>query len=320
MRAGESACAAGAGRGTEWGQGRGGAAAKHRDRATPQGEQYLWAGDQLIEAAPIYADGTVAWSQATRWAYAPGGITPLAQHKAGKLWYVVADHLGTPRELLSEAGEVEWSNSPETWGQHRLWSRRAANDDAVDCPHRFPGQYFDAESGLHYNRHRYYDPGTAQYLSPDPLKLGGGFRPQGYVHDPNGWVDPLGLVGCPDPKQERNKKTSYEAASRRDAFRQAKRDAKIPMQQRPFEISRPQLEDGYGSPVIGADGAPVTTRQYHFRNIDGEEVLIQEHSYGHDKATPKRGAEPHFNVRPPDNPRTGSVPGTHGHYNFPGSQ
>ena len=54
----------------------------------------------------------------------------------------------------------------------------------------------DAESGLYYNRYRYYDPEATQYLSPDPIGLGGGIRPQGYVADPNGWVDPLGLAAC----------------------------------------------------------------------------------------------------------------------------
>lgn len=162
------------------------------------GEEYLWSLDQLIEAAPIYADGTIAYDQATHWAYAPGGITPLAQKRADKLWYIVADHVGTPRELLDESGELAWSNSPKAWGQQRLWKRHAAaNDDAVDCPIRFPGQYYDPESGLHYNRHRYYDPDTAQYLSPDPLGLQGGLRPQGYVDNPNTHVDPLGLASCP---------------------------------------------------------------------------------------------------------------------------
>ena len=161
------------------------------------GEEYLWAGDQLIEAAPIYADGTVAYDRAVRWAYAPGAVTPLAQQRGDRLWYVVTDQVGTPRELLDEAGELAWSNSPRLWGQQRLWRHlTAANDDAVDCPLRFPGQYYDEESGLHYNRHRYYDPETAQYLTPDPLGLGGGIRPQGYVGSPNLLIDPLGLAAC----------------------------------------------------------------------------------------------------------------------------
>ncbi|MCP8466232.1 RHS domain-containing protein, partial [Pseudomonas sp. ZM23] len=141
------------------------------------------------------ANGDVLYEQATTWIYAPGGTTPLAQRQNGKLCYIVTDHLGSPRELLSEQGEVVWSNSPQVWGLARLW--KAANDEGEtwDCPFRFPGQYHDPESGLHYNRHRYYDPHTAQYLTPDPLGLGGGNRPQGYVHNPMGWVDPLGLAG-----------------------------------------------------------------------------------------------------------------------------
>ena len=168
------------------------------------GEEYLWNGDQLLEAAPLYADGTVAFEHATRWTYAPGGITPLAQQQGEQLWYIVTDHLGTPRELLDESGQLAWSNSPNVWGQARVW--QAANDEYAStnviplnkttCPLRFPGQYYDEESGLHYNRHRYYDPETAQYLSPDPLGLGGGVRPQGYVDNPLSWIDPLGLASC----------------------------------------------------------------------------------------------------------------------------
>ncbi|QRY77897.1 RHS repeat protein [Pseudomonas sp. PDNC002] len=167
-----------------------------RDAQRIVGEEYLWSGEQLIEAAPLCANGEVLYDQATRWTYAPGSFTPITQHQNGKLSYIVADHLGSPRELLSEQGELVWSNSPNVWGLARLW--KAANDDTgpVDCPFRFPGQYYDGESGLHYNRHRYYDPQTAQYLSPDPLGLGGGSRPQGYVHNPMGWVDPSGLVPC----------------------------------------------------------------------------------------------------------------------------
>jgi len=61
---------------------------------------------------------------------------------------------------------------------------------------------------LHYNRFRYYDNGTGQYLSPDPIGLSGGVNPYGYVHNPLGWVDPLGLVCvCPlfDSKQLQKK-------------------------------------------------------------------------------------------------------------------
>uniref|UniRef100_UPI001FE17E23 RHS repeat-associated core domain-containing protein n=1 Tax=Chitinilyticum litopenaei TaxID=1121276 RepID=UPI001FE17E23 len=59
-------------------------------------------------------------------------------------------------------------------------------------PLRFPGQYHDSESGLHYNTFRYYDPESGRYLSPDPIGLAGGLHLYGYVPDPNGWMDPWG--------------------------------------------------------------------------------------------------------------------------------
>ncbi|WP_294739061.1 RHS repeat-associated core domain-containing protein, partial [uncultured Pseudomonas sp.] len=62
---------------------------------------------------------------------------------------------------------------------------------------RFQGQYFDPESGLHYNRHRYYNPDVGRYLTPDPVKLAGGLNGYQYVPSPTGWVDPLGLNSCP---------------------------------------------------------------------------------------------------------------------------
>ncbi|MFP1985975.1 RHS repeat-associated core domain-containing protein, partial [Lonsdalea quercina] len=62
------------------------------------------------------------------------------------------------------------------------------------------GQIYDAETGLYYNRHRYYDADSGQYISPDPIGLLGGNRPQAYVHNPLEFCDPLGLAkaGCPD--------------------------------------------------------------------------------------------------------------------------
>ncbi|WP_339454378.1 RHS repeat-associated core domain-containing protein, partial [Pseudomonas sp. EA_5y_Pfl2_R50] len=70
----------------------------------------------------------------------------------------------------------------------------------LDQPLRFQGQYFDGESGLHYNRHRYYDPRLGRYLTPDPIKLAGGLNQYQYVPNPTGWVDPLGLSSnCPPP-------------------------------------------------------------------------------------------------------------------------
>ncbi|WP_230957815.1 RHS repeat-associated core domain-containing protein, partial [Burkholderia diffusa] len=66
-------------------------------------------------------------------------------------------------------------------------------------PLRFAGQYFDRETGLHYNRHRYYDPGSGRFVSKDPIGLAGGFNVFQYAPNPITWVDALGLTGKPLP-------------------------------------------------------------------------------------------------------------------------
>ncbi|WP_422399004.1 RHS repeat-associated core domain-containing protein [Xenorhabdus griffiniae] len=288
------------------------------------GYDYLWSGDQLIEEVPFQRDGTRLEEKRVRWLYEPGSLTPAARFERGKLHYAIHDHQGTVRELLDEQGEMVWGQHLTTWGHAEKRGGVPSHhpDYHVQCNFRFMGQYEDEESGLYYNRFRYYSPETGQYISSDPLGLLGGFNPYGYVHNPTGWVDPLGLAGEDCDKLLKNKKTTYEGPSRRDAFRQAKRDAGIPNSQKPFEISRVDLGDGYGGVVRNPNGTPVTTRQYHFKDQKGNTIIIQEHSRGHAKATPLHGAEPHFNVRPIDKISgkildTGSVEGTHGHYNFP---
>ncbi|PWJ72511.1 UNVERIFIED_ORG: RHS repeat-associated protein [Pantoea agglomerans] len=58
------------------------------------------------------------------------------------------------------------------------------------------GQYFDAETGLHYNRFRYYDPDAGRFVSQDPIGLAGGVNLYQYAPNPLSWVDPLGLTKC----------------------------------------------------------------------------------------------------------------------------
>jgi RHS repeat-associated protein len=171
-------------------------------RGKPGGVDFLWSGDQLIEETPVYADGTPVYEESIHWLYEPGALTPVARSEKGRLHYLVSDHMGTPRELLTEQGDVAWSNRLSTWGKSTRY-HLAANDD-ITCNLRFAGQYADEESGLHYNRHRYYDSDTGQYLSPDPIGLDGGVNPYGYVHNPMGWVDPLGLACVCPPKKVSN--------------------------------------------------------------------------------------------------------------------
>jgi RHS repeat-associated protein len=64
-------------------------------------------------------------------------------------------------------------------------------------PRWFQGQQLDEESGLHYNRRRYYDPSCGRFISADPVGLAGGFNLHQYAPNPVQWIDPLGLTCCP---------------------------------------------------------------------------------------------------------------------------
>ncbi|EOE4638715.1 RHS repeat-associated core domain-containing protein [Providencia stuartii] len=158
---------------------------------------YLWSGDQMVEEAPVYADGTVAYDAGIQWLYQPEAITPTARYQKGQLHYVVTDHQGTPREIFTEKGIASWAGRLNTWGQMAFWQShdsRADNDpNYTECHFRFAGQYEDRETGLYYNRFRYYDKDSGQSISPDPIGLLGGLNPYSYVYNPTKYIDPFGL-------------------------------------------------------------------------------------------------------------------------------
>lgn len=151
--------------------------------------EFLWQGERLIAESSVNRYRT--------YIYEPDSFRPLAMLDGeGPLratpFYYQLDHLGTPQELTDYSGEIIWS------AKYRSYGNLATLDIAeIDNPLRFQGQYFDAETGLHYNRHRYYNPGTGRFLTPDPIKLAGGLNNYLYVPNPTGWVDPLGLEVCP---------------------------------------------------------------------------------------------------------------------------
>nr|WP_269205454.1 RHS repeat domain-containing protein [Providencia stuartii] len=65
---------------------------------------YLWSGDQMVEEAPVYADGTVAYDAGIQWLYQPGAITPTSRYQKGQLHAMVTDHQGTSREMFTDTG------------------------------------------------------------------------------------------------------------------------------------------------------------------------------------------------------------------------
>ncbi len=155
--------------------------------------EFVWDGDDLVHERTRHADGTVT-SPVTTWVFEPGMFTPLAKLEGRKRFGVVTDHLGTPAILTTEAGAIAWRAQLDVYGVVREEEGVARDEDRTANPWRFPGQYEDAETGLYYNRFRYYDPELGRYLSEDPIGLLGGVGLFGYVHDPLWWLDVLGLA------------------------------------------------------------------------------------------------------------------------------
>ena len=114
------------------------------------------------------------------------------------LAYFHLDHLGTPIEMTDRAGKTVWEATYQAWGEVEMVS------GSLKQPFRFQGQYFDEESGLHYNRFRYYDPSSGRFVSQDPIGLLGGFNLYEYAPNPIGWVDPFGLTVTPLYTKDKN--------------------------------------------------------------------------------------------------------------------
>jgi len=142
--------------------------------------------DGLVDAPPAAAAEDVAGTVIT-WLFAPGGFSPLARLSAEGGHGIVTDQVGAPLVVLDGDGEVRAQVVTDGRGRAQIDGEEAL------CPWRFAGQYRDTETGLHYNRHRYYDADAGQYISRDPLGLRAGLRVYGYVADAGVQSDPLGL-------------------------------------------------------------------------------------------------------------------------------
>ena len=138
-------------------------------------------------------DGTttaVVPTQETVWL----GDLPVATIRGGTVYYVHADHLGTPRYVTEPSGALRWMWESDPYGVAVPNETPTAGLAAFQYNLRFPGQVYDAETGLHQNGFRDYDPVTGKYAESDPIGLGGGVNSFGYVGArPTSLIDRLGL-------------------------------------------------------------------------------------------------------------------------------
>ncbi|WP_444994538.1 RHS repeat-associated core domain-containing protein [Aliikangiella sp. IMCC44359] len=124
--------------------------------------------------------------------YAYFNSQPLAQMVNGEVYYYHNSHLGTPEVMTDESQTIVWQASYTPFGQATITT------NTIDNNIRFPGQYFDSESGLHYNYFRYYDAEIGRYITSDPIGLAGGINTFGYGYqNPIMNFDPLGLYVPP---------------------------------------------------------------------------------------------------------------------------
>jgi RHS repeat-associated protein len=149
--------------------------------------RFIWAGEQMVREIVKDENGSV---HTRDYLYFPGTYTPLAVRVDGKVYYYHTDHLATPRRLTDAEGQVVWAADYSAFG--RIQTRV----NTVWQSLRFPGQYFDPETGLHYNRFRYYSPLLGRYLTRDPASYLAGLNVYWYVvNNPVSSADPIGLWG-----------------------------------------------------------------------------------------------------------------------------
>ena len=152
----------------------------------------VWLKDELLKAA----NDEIKSAERESWEDEPELIPNM------QVYHYHNDHLGTPNELTNQQGEVVWLADYEAWGNTAkvVWRKEKLEQLQVSAdelqPIRFQGQSFDENTGLHYNRYRYFDPDLGMFISRDPIGLVGGNNVFQYAPNPTGWIDPFGLASA----------------------------------------------------------------------------------------------------------------------------
>ena len=155
--------------------------------------QYLW--DKGLLSAEIKDDKVIrryVYLDIMPVAFLDYGYDDKNNLKTTQVYSIHTDHLGTPKQITNQNQETVWSIEMDTFGE----TQSIDSKDNFTFNLRFAGQYFDQESGYHYNYHRYYDPKIGRYLTLDPIGLNGGsLNTYAYVDNEIwGLVDPWGLL------------------------------------------------------------------------------------------------------------------------------
>lgn len=124
-----------------------------------------------------------------------------AEPESGKCYYLFTNQICAPIRVEDDAGKIVWSARIDPYGKAHVNPA-----STIEMPLRFPGHYFDEETGLHYNRFRYFSPELGRYLQSDPAGLAGGINAYAYPHNPLTVVDIDGLKPKSPGGRPRSKK------------------------------------------------------------------------------------------------------------------
>jgi RHS repeat-associated protein len=166
------------------------APAEIRSASLGSSTEFLWDGNVLCEEHQILKSGG---SRHRIHVHEPDNFRPLLQVEGARIFAVIVDPHGVPKELVDELGRVAFRGTHGAWGDV-VGVERDKGAAAVESPFRLLGQYADEETGLCYTRFRYFEPERGRWLSPDPLEILGGLNLAGFNGAPTLMVDPLGLA------------------------------------------------------------------------------------------------------------------------------
>ncbi|WP_424407501.1 RHS repeat-associated core domain-containing protein [Pasteurella sp. PK-2025] len=179
-------------------------------KACPQQQlriTYLWDGDQLAYTQTVKQDKLISqrhsvfhgWqliAQQDRYQQSQQTLDGNKTEWKHETHYAICQPNGQVLALLNQQGKLKWKDEKRSvWGL--LFPNDYRKTSPLDPQLLFAGQYTDPESGLAYNRFRYYDPESGNYISSDPIGLNGGEQPYRYVHNVLDFLDPFGLAVCP---------------------------------------------------------------------------------------------------------------------------
>lgn len=174
---------------------------------TTRQTDFIWQGLRLLQEQ--HTDGNATYIYDPNESY-----TPLARvdqrhgETESQVYYFHTDINGTPLDVTDGEGKHRWSGKYHAWGKvtrQNVSDPRQSTVSRFAQPLRYPGQYSDDETGLHYNTFRYYDPEIGRFSTQDPIGLAGGINLYQYGPNPLTWIDPWGwafggvdFTGSPD--------------------------------------------------------------------------------------------------------------------------